>query len=133
MMREDLRNILDEPKRIWCRLFGSYHRWHRIYMEYCTQAVDEVDFAALSSRLVCELVRDGERPYVLKEVSSLTISQLALYEHQEDWVVWNAFLMELQDNQERMTIGVALRLIAMVHALDYRKRGYAEKKRGRGV
>lgn len=132
-MNANLRNILDEPKRIWCRLFGSYRRWHRIYMEYCVQAVDDVDFATLSARLVYELVRDGKRPYALKEVSSLTISQLAFYEYQDDWVVWNAFLTELQDNQERMTMDVALRLIAMVHALEYRRKGIAQKKRSRGV
>ena len=35
--------------RLWCkRRYGSYHRWHKLYIQYCIYTVGEVDVFSIA-------------------------------------------------------------------------------------
>ena len=114
--------------RLWCkRRYGSYHRWHKLYIQYCVYTVGEVDVDALRKRVIRLAMLDGER--VLAGVTEDSITQVMHYNRMEDWALWRTFLELLRRDMTGMRGTTVLRLLAITSILQERRQGDVQKGR----
>ena len=119
--------LLTELK-LWCRRrFGSYRRWHKLYIQYCVYTVGEVDVDALRKKVIELAMLDGRE--TLAGVTESSITQVMHYERMEDWALWRTFLTLLRRDMTSMRSVTVLRMLAITSVLQERRRKDVQKGR----
>lgn len=112
--------LLTELK-LWCRRrVGSYHRWHKLYIQYCVYTVGEVDVDVLRKKVIELAMLDGRE--TLAGITERSITQVMHYERMEDWALWRTFLTLLRKDMTGMRSTTVLRLLAITSVLQERRR-----------
>lgn len=114
--------------RLWFRRrFGSYHRWHKLYIHYCIYTIGEVDVDALREKIIILAMLDGRKS--LAGITEQTITQVPHYERMEDWALWRTFLVLLRNDMAHMRSMTVLRMLAITSVLQERRRKDVQKGR----
>ena len=118
------------PADIWWVLkhrFGSYHRWHKLYIQYSVCTVGEVDVTELRKKLVWLAMLDGRR--LFDGIDEDAITQMRHYGEMEEWALWRTFLVLLRRDERAMRSVTVLRLLAITSVLQKRRREDVQKGR----